>query len=155
MAIYAVHSPALDGAPTTAFDRARVLRLGFAVWGLVLGPIWLLVQGLWLALAAWIGAAAIVGVAIAFGILQPGSGLALYALAALFIGIEARALQSSALTRRGLPLADIVSAPDSETAELAFLVRALAPATASAAATAGPAAAGAHEIIGLFPSPSR
>ena len=108
MAIYAVHSPALVGNPAAAFDRAKVLRLGFAAWGFVFGPLWLLSKRLWLALGAWILGAAIVGFAIAFGALRPGAGFVLYGLAALFIGIEGRALQGWALARRGLPLADIV-----------------------------------------------
>jgi Protein of unknown function (DUF2628) len=150
MAIYAVHSPALVGNPAAAFDRAKVLRLGFAAWGFVFAPLWLLFKRLWLALGAWILGAAVVGFAIAFGLLRPGAGFVLYGLAALFIGIEGRALQGWALARRGLPLADIVAAADSETAEREFLARALAE-PARGAASAGPAPPSAHEIIGLFP----
>ena len=155
MTIYAVHSSALDGAPADTFDRAKVLRLGFAVWGFVLGPIWLLAKALWRALGAFVLGAAIVGFAIAFGVLRPGAGFALYALAALFIGIEGRALQSWALARRGLPLADIVSASDSETAELVFLSRSLSAAATSASGSSRSAHANAHDIIGLFPNASR
>ena len=59
-------------------------------------------------------------------------------------------MQGWALARRGLPLADIVAAADSETAEREFLARALAE-PARGAASAGPAPPSAHEIIGLFP----
>ena len=155
MAIYACHSPALDRGAASALESATVLRLGFAPWGFVFGPIWLLAKRLWLALGAWILGAAVVGFAIAFGVLRPGAGFALYALAALFIGIEGRALQSWALARRGLPLADIVSASDSETAELVFLSRSLSAAATSASGSSRSAHANAHDIIGLFPNASR
>ena len=154
MAIYAVHSPALVDNPAAAFDRAKVLRLGFAAWGFVFGPLWLLSKRLWLALGAFIVGAAIVGFAIWFGALRPGAGFVLYGLAALFIGIEGRALQGWALARGGLPLADIVAAADSETAMREFLARALA-APARGAASAGPAPPSGHEIIGLFPRAGR
>jgi hypothetical protein len=151
MAIYAVHSPTLDGDPASAFDRAKVLRLGFSFWAFAFGPLWLLAKQVWLALGAWILGAAIVGLAVAFGVLQPGAGLSLYWLAALFLGIEGRALQSWALTRRGLPLADVVAAGDSETAERGFLTRALASPPSAGSRAGNPASPGANEIIGLFP----
>src|SRR5271156_2719693 len=138
MAIYAVHSPALVGNPAAAFDRAKVLRLGFAAWGFVFAPLWLLFKRLWLPPGAWVFGAAIVGFAITFGVLRPGAGVVLYGLAALFIGIEGRALQGWALARRGLPLAAVGGAADSETAEREFLARALAE-PARGAASAGPA----------------
>jgi len=153
MAIYAVHSPALDGDPASAFDRAKILRLGFAPWGFVFGPFWLLAKRLWLALGAWILGAAIVGSAIAFGVSRPETGPLLYWLAALFIGIEGRTLQGRALAWRGLPLADIVAAGDPETAAREFLARALSR-PARGAASVGPAPR-ANEIIGLFPQAGR
>jgi hypothetical protein len=154
MAIYAVHSPALDGDRALAFDRAKVLRLGFAAWGFVFGPLWLLAKRLWLALGAFILGAALVGLAIAFGVLRPGTGVVLYWLAALFIGIEGRAWQGLALARRGLPLADIVAAGDRESAEREFLARAFSR-PARGAASVGPAPPSANEIIGLFPQAGR
>jgi hypothetical protein len=154
MAIYAVHSPALDGDPASAFERAKVLRLGFAPWGFVFGPFWLLAKRLWLALGAWIIGAAIVGFAIASGVSRPETGFFLYGLAALLIGIEGRALQGRGLARRGLPLADIVAAADSETAEREFFARALAR-PPRGAASVGPAPSNPHEIIGLFPRAGR
>src|SRR5271156_618365 len=142
MAIYAVHSPALVGNPAAAFDRAKVLRLGFAAWGLVFAPFWLLSKRLWLAHRGSGLGAPIVGFAIAFGVLRPGAGFVLYGLAALFVGIEGRALQGWALARRGLPLADIVAAADSETAEREFLARALAGPARRAASPRPPPAGG-------------
>jgi len=152
MAIFAVHSPTLDGDPAAGYERAEILRLGFAIWAFVFGPLWLLANRLWLVLGAWILGAAIVGSAMAFGVLRPWAGLSLYWLAALLLGLEGRAMQGRALTRRGLPLADIVSAGDCETAERGFLARALArPAGSGGSRSTNPTPPGAHDIIGLFP----
>jgi hypothetical protein len=154
MAIYAVHSPAHERDPVAAFERARTLKLGFAIWAFVFGPFWLLAKGLWLALAGWVLGAAIVGATVATGVLRPEAGSALYWLAALFLGFEGRALQAAALTRAGRPLADIVGGLGVDDAERGFLARALdasahPPAAAARAGFAPPR--GESSIIGLFP----
>jgi Protein of unknown function (DUF2628) len=154
MAIYACHSPALDRGTASALESATVLRLGFAPWGFVFGPIWLLAKRLWLALGAWILGAAVVGLAVASGFLPPEAAVILYWLAALYVGIDGRSLQGWALARRGSPLADIVAAGSAESAEREFFARALA-APARGAASAGPAPSSAQEIIGLFPRAGR
>ena len=154
MAIYACHSPALDRGTASALESATVLRLGFATWGFVFGPIWLLARGLWLALGAWILGAIVVGFAVASGFLRPETAVVLYWLAALFIGIDGRTLQGWALARRGSPLVDIVAAGSSESAEREFFARVLA-APARNAASVGPAPSSAQEIIGLFPRAGR
>jgi hypothetical protein len=153
MAIYAVHSPALDRDPVAAFDRARTLKLGFSLGAFVFGPLWLLARGLWLALAAFGLGAALVIIAVGFGALTPALALALYGLSALFLGLEGRGLQATALTRAGKPLADIVAGPAAVDAERAFLARALEarPATPAGPRANPPAARGGPEIIGLFP----
>jgi hypothetical protein len=152
MAIYAVHSPALDDDPVRAFDRAKLLRLGFARWAFVFGPLWLLASRLWLAFAAWCVVAALLGFAVARGALAPDAGMLFYWLGGLFLGFEGRALQGGALTRGGLPLADIVSAETRDAAERAFLARALAAPRPDrgprASATPAPDP---RAIIGLFP----
>jgi hypothetical protein len=154
MAIYAFHSPALDRGTAAALESATVLRLGFAPWGFVFGPLWLLAKRLWLALGAWILGAVVVGLAVVSGFLRPETAVVLYWLAALFIGIEGRALQGWALVRRGSPLADIVAAVSSESAERECFARALA-APARGVASVGPAPSNAQEIIGLFPRAGR
>jgi hypothetical protein len=159
MAIYAVHCPALDRDPQAAFELARTVKQGFAFWGLVFGPLWLLFHGLWLALAAWILGAAIVGVAVVIGVLSPFVASALYVLSAVFIGLHGRMLHSAWLTWLGRPLSDIVTAPARVDAERGFLARALAetpiasiaPRGASASSAPGPGPRGDQNIIGLFP----
>lgn len=155
MAIYAVHSPALDGDPAAAFDRARTLRQGFAFWALVFGPAWLLFKGLWLALATWILGAVLVGLAIGAGFLPPGAGVALYWLASLFLGIEGRAMQGRALARNGRPLADIVGGADADDAARGFLARALKNPAPLPTRASVPPASGPPQVLGLFPEAGR
>jgi hypothetical protein len=154
MAIYAVHSPSLDRDPAAAFDRARTLKLGFVSSALVFGPLWLMARGLWLALAGWGLAAALVALAVGLGVLAPPAAVLLYWLSALYLGLEGRTLQASALARNGRPLADIVSGAAAVDAERGFLVRALEArpeAPAATTRTSAPPARGGSEIIGLFP----
>ncbi len=159
MATYAVYSPAFDGDPATAFDRARAIRLGFAPWALVFGPLWLLANQLWLALAAWIAGAALVEVAVGQGGLGPAAATTLYWLAAVFLGFEGRNLQGAALARAGRPLVDLVEAADEQDAEYRFLARALsaapAPRPANRPARTPPPPPGGPHVIGLFPEAGR
>jgi hypothetical protein len=153
MAIYAVHCAAGDGEPATALERAEFLKLGFSAAAFVFGPIWLLARRLWRPLALWIVAAALVGFAIAGGALGGNAAFWLYALSALYLGLEGRALQGVALARRGRPLADIVCAADLSTAELGFFARRSAqpaPRSAPPAAFGAPSSAP-PEVVGLFP----
>ena len=153
MAIYAVHSPALVGDPAAAFERAKVLRLGFAAWGFVFAPLWLLSKRLWLALGAWILARrswASRSRSASCGRRQASS---LRTRCSVHRDRRPR-LAGLGLGPARLPLADIVAAADPESAEREFLARALA-APARGAASAGPAPPSAHEIIGLFPRAGR
>jgi len=157
MAIYAVHSPALDGDPVGAFDRAKTLRLGFAWGALVLGPCWLLADGLWRALAGWIVVAALVAAAVGGGWLAPGVAPVLYGLSTLYLGFEGRALQAAALNRSGRPLAGVFAADGRDDAERRFLTQALSEAPPAVAAPRAPSAPfnGSSSIIGSFPKAGR
>jgi hypothetical protein len=153
MAIYAAHCSAGEGEPATALERAEFLKLGFCAAAFVFGPIWLLVHRLWRPLALWIVAAALVGFALAGGVLVDNAAFWLYALSALYLGFEGRALQGAALARRGRPLADIVCAADLSTAELGFFARRSAEPTPRSAPRAafGPPSSAPPEVVGLFP----
>jgi len=156
MAIYAVHCAAGDGEPATALERAEFLKLGFSAAAFVFGPIWLLARRLWRPLALWIVAAALVGFAIAGGALGGNAAFWLYALSALYLGLEGRALQGAALARRGRPLADVVCAADSSTAELGFFERAFAqPAPRGAPRPPAPPSSAPPQVLGLFPEAGR
>ncbi len=153
MAIFAAHCAPEFPRSSEALAQARIFRVGFVWPALVFGPLWLLARRLWRPLALWIVAAALVGAAATHGLLGAGAAFWLYALAALYLGVEGRALEAAALTRRGRPLADIVCAADSSGAEHAFFARAadLAEAPRPPAPRGGPAAGAPHAVIGLFP----
>jgi hypothetical protein len=154
MTIFAAHCAPEYPRSSEALEQARVFRVGFVWPALVFGPLWLLARRLWRPLALWIVAAALVGAAAAYGLLNPAAAFWLYTLAALYLGIEGRALEAATLTRRGRPLADIVCAADSSGAERAFFARAVDRAEAPPApalARGGPTSGAAHAVIGLFP----
>jgi hypothetical protein len=156
MAIYAFYAPRGASDVQSAIERARVARQGFAFAGLVFGPLWLLARGLWRPLGAWLIAAVAVGLAVRYRFLWSSAASDLYALSALYIGFEGRAMQGAALARRGFPLADIAIGDDLAAAERGFAARALearAAAAPASAASGGRYSPQDHSqgIIGLFP----
>ncbi len=156
MAIYAVHCPAGDGDAAT-FERAKFLKLGFCAAAFVFGPIWLLAHRLWRPLALWALSAALAGFGLAQGVLGADAAVWLYGLSALYLGLEGRALQGAALARRGRPLADVVCAADSSTAELGFFERAFAAPAPRGAPRPYPAppSSAPPQVLGLFPEAGR
>ena len=152
MAIYAVHSPAIDGDPAAAFDRSEFLRVGFSTAALVFGPFWLLAKRLWLALAAWILGAAVVGFALAAGAIDGGTALLLYGLSACFSvwkGARCRARTSPATGARSsrssaAPMPRRPSAPISRD-------RWARPASSVVAPRAAMTPRGGPHVIGFFP----
>jgi hypothetical protein len=154
MTIFAAHCAPEFRRSSEALAQARVFRLGFVWPAFFFGPLWLIARRLWRPLALWIVAAAAVGAAATHGLLNPGAAFWLFFLAALYLGVEGRALEAAALTRRGRPLADVVFAADSSSAERAFFARAVdltEVAQAPPPERGRPSAGAAHAVIGLFP----
>jgi hypothetical protein len=154
MTIFAAHCAPEFRRSSEALEQARVFRVGFVWPALVFGPLWLVARRLWRPLALWIVAAALVGTATRLGLLNPDAAFWLYVLAALYLGFEGRALEAAALTRRGRPLADIVCAADSSSAERTFFARAVElteTERSPASPRGGPPAGAPHPVIGLFP----
>ena len=123
MPVYTVHAPVLNDADVRAADRFAFVRDGFHFWAALLGPIWLLWHGLWLALIGWIAVMAAIG----FGLSMLGVGgnamLLIDILLALLMGFEAASLRRWTLSRRNWRQVDIVVAEDRETAERRFFDR--------------------------------
>ncbi len=157
MAIYAVHCPDGEADQAAAFDRARLVKLGFSWGAFLFGPVWALAHRLWRPLAAFIVGAVVLGYLITIGVIGTGAAVGLYILYALYLGIEGRALLEAALARRGQPLADIVCAADRSTAERAFFERGLQQAPARSAPPSGrpPQGAPPPQVLGLFPEAHR
>ena len=139
-----------------ALERARLLKLGFVWPALLFGPLWLVARGVWRALALWVLGAALLATAAKLGLVGAGGVLWLYALSALYLALEGRALQGAALTRGGQPLVDIVCAGDAASAERTFFARAVAgppplPPRRAADLAADPPAGAPPHVLGMFP----
>ena len=123
MPVYTVHAPVLTDTGIRAADRFAFVRDGFHFWAALLGPIWLLWHGLWLALIGWI----VVTVAVGFGLSALGvGGNAMFfvnVLLALLMGFEAASLRRWTLSRHNWRQLDIVVAEDWESAERRFFDR--------------------------------
>jgi hypothetical protein len=162
MTIYAVHVPeeARRGS-REGLDRTIAVKDGFHWLALFFPLIWLLFNRCWLASLFFV----VVALAIALG--GPAVGLGegtvalLEILLALGIAFHAGDIKSRALERRGLPLADVVTADSRDEAERRFFARWIGrgaiepvpqPAGSSAPAAWVAATGGAGQpVIGLFP----
>ena len=123
MPVFTVHAPMTNGAAIAATDKFTFVRDGFHFWAALLGPIWLLWHGLWLALIGWIA----VMVAIGFGLPALGvGGNAIFLvdlMLALLMGFEAASLRRWTLSRHNWRQLDIVVAENWESAERRFFDR--------------------------------
>jgi hypothetical protein len=153
MAIFAAHCAPDYRRSNEALERARLFRVGFVWPALFFGPLWLIARRLWRTLALWIVAVALIAMATTSGLLNPGAGFWLYLLIALYLGVEGRAIEGAALTRRGRPLADVICAADASEAERTFFARAanLAEPAPPPLPRNGPPPGAPHAVIGLFP----
>jgi hypothetical protein len=86
--------------PPAGADDARIIRDGFALFGFLLPPLWLLWHRLWLAALLAFGVMfglSVLGEVAGFGLAAPALSL----LVSLFVGLESRAMAIRALERRG------------------------------------------------------
>lgn len=87
--------------------EARFVRDSFSGWAVLLGPVWPLLNGMWLVTLAAIGVEAAL-VALASAISTPWVVTALYIAVAVWFGFEARALKRWSLSRRGWRMTAVV-----------------------------------------------
>jgi len=152
MNVYTVH---LKGSPDdpAAVEAAIFIREGFSWWALLLGPLWLVWNRLWLALIAWLSLEAVI---ISLGAsLLPRSWtiIALQSLMHLALGLEGAQIRRSAAARRGFRLADVVHGRQVTDAERVYFRRAGDRITVGSEQPAGPAYRERQPgMIGLFPS---
>lgn len=86
--------------PPAGADDARIIRDGFALFGFLLPPLWLLWHRLWLAALLAFGVMfglSVLGEVAVFWFAAPVLSL----LVSLFVGLEGRAMAIRALERRG------------------------------------------------------
>ena len=111
MRVFTIHARE-GGAREGGAPRTRLVREGVSFWAFLFGPLWLLWQGLWLALLGYLVLA--VGVAVLPDPWEAVAGLALQVM----LGLHARDLERWTLRRRGFAEAGVVAAPDEEAALL-------------------------------------
>jgi hypothetical protein len=164
MPVYTVHEPPRrdsDDDMIAHTARFQLVRDGFHFWAFVLAPFWMLRHRMWLEFIVYL---LLIG-GITFALRRLGveetAGAWVALLLALLIGMEAPSLRRWKLSRRGFENQGVVVADDIEMAERRFFdgwMAGEAPLPGSSSAppappVARPAAAGPHEIVGLFPQP--
>jgi hypothetical protein len=93
---------------------------------LVLGPLWLLWNRLWLGFAFWLGAEALIGAAVAALQLEHFMAALVLTVPSLILAFEATELRQHKLVASGFREAGVVMAEDIESAEHRFFDRWLA-----------------------------
>jgi len=123
MPVFTVHGPSANGTDIRLTDKFDVVVEGFHVWAMVLGPLWLIWNRLWLATVGWI----IVSIALQLGLVSLGAGrLTIWSanvIVAVLMGLEAASLQRWTFSRGRWRQLDIVVADDEESAERRFFDR--------------------------------
>lgn len=121
MAIYTVHAPPTANAPIEAAERLVIIEEGFSFGAFLVPPLWLLVHRLWVPLAGWIAAVALFVAVGRFA--GSGTAILLYALVALWLGLEARQIRRWSLEASGWHFIGLVEAGDLDAAERRFLAK--------------------------------
>jgi hypothetical protein len=123
MPVYTVHAPSADGDVRGATDQFVFVRDGFSFWAFVFGPLWLLYQRLWLAFAGYMILS--IAVEVMLNLLHTSGGirLAVMAVIAIWMGLEAVSLRRWTLSRRKWRQLGVVVADDREAAERRFFDR--------------------------------
>ncbi len=121
MIVYTVYEP--RGPAQDLEERAGnvvFIKEGFIWWGFFLGPLWLLLQGLWLALIlTLILSAALAAGLIELGLKDDAPGI-ITLLLMLLIGFEGNNLRRWSLERRGYIYVTSVAGRDTEECERRF-----------------------------------
>ena len=153
MTLFTVHIPVDARDPQEIADRIRVIPEKASVAAFLLGPIWLVAQGAYLAVGVWVGTvAALIGAFVLLD-LAPAGLAAVILLIQAFIGVEGHQMARVAASRGRFKFVDVVNARDAEEAEgeaLRRLIAAQQP-TRPSAPLYKPTSDLPH--IGLFPGP--
>jgi hypothetical protein len=151
MTLFTVHIPVEARDPQEIADKIRVIPEKASLPAFLLGPIWLVAQGAYLAVGAWVGmVVALVGAMVLLG-LAPAGLAAIMLLIQIFIGVEGHQMVRAAASRGRFTCVDVVNARDAEEAESLALRRLIA--AQQPARPAAPIYRPANDLpgIGLFP----
>lgn len=102
MIVYTVHEP---GHPAKSLDEradeVAFVKEGFSLWGFLVPPLWLLINGMWLECIL----AVLIGIGAGFSLTQLGlvaeAGAIAYFLLMLIVGFEGNGLRRWRLERKG------------------------------------------------------
>lgn len=158
MKTFTVHARPDHASPDEA-EAPVLVKEGFSWLALLFPLLWLLFNRMWLVLLGWLA----VGVAIAaVGTIWPATEGATTILAfvfAVWFAFEANGFRRWSLTRKGLPVVDVVAGRDRWEAERGYYLRAemgaAAPSYAPRPAAAGSSRATGPVVGGLFPEARR
>lgn len=150
MAIFSVHLPD-KATPDLVAERAVFVRDGFALWAMLLGPLWFLRHREWLGLVGWLVLAALTALSERWLGSVTSGGFEL--ILAIATGVVANDVRRLTLRLRGFREAGVVEGESRETAERRFfdawLVRPqpapMAPSVLHPARSVPPG------VLGLFP----
>ena len=152
MTLFTVHIPVEARDPQEIADKIRVIPEKASLAAFLLGPIWLVAQGAYLAVGVWVGmVAALVGAMVLVG-LAPAGLAAIILLIQVFIGVEGHQMARGAASRGRFRMVDVVNARNAEEAE-SLALRRLIAAQQQPARPAAPLYKPASDLpgIGLFP----
>ncbi|MBI3434251.1 MAG: DUF2628 domain-containing protein [Proteobacteria bacterium] len=163
MASYSVFEPpSRADAADTAPERFRLVRDRFCLAAFFFGPLWMIYRRLWLVLVCYAVLLALLAVTFRYLNVSTEVVIAVFALLALLVGLEAPSLRRWTYLRRGWRERGVVVADDVETAERRFFdlwieagidAPAREPLHETARAPSPPPGSYAQEVIGLFPKP--
>jgi hypothetical protein len=149
MNLYTVHMPPHAGTDSVPHGHVRLVKEGFAWGAFFFGPIWLVLDRLWIATLGWLVAAALAVGGFVSGLYSAGALAGLLFLLCLITGLEGYDLLRRKLVRAGADLCGIVTGGDVETAEY----RCFARMSLSDAAPAMPAGAGSRPVRPVYATP--
>jgi hypothetical protein len=151
MTLFSVHIPVEARDPQEIADRIRVIPEKASLAAFLLGPIWLVAQGAWMAAGVWAAVmAALVGAFVWLGLAPEGLATVIV-LIQVFIGVEGHQMARGAASRGRFRIADVVNARNADEAESQALRRLIA--APQPARPAAPIYRPASDLphIGLFP----
>lgn len=151
MTLFTVHIPVEARDPQEISDEIRVIPEKASLAAFLLGPIWLVAQGAWLAVGVWVAVvAALVGAFVLLS-LAPEGLAAVILLIQVFIGVEGHQMARGAASQGRFKFVDVVNARDAEEAQSEALRRLIA--AQQPARPAAPLYRPASDLppIGLFP----
>lgn len=121
MAIYTVMEPPVTSNDSGDAGRVAFVHDGFSWLALILPPLYLVLNGMWLVLAGWLAGATLIP--FGAGFVFEGAGVPAAIAFAILFAFEANGLRIRTLARRGYRFAGVVAGPNLDECERRFFAR--------------------------------